>query len=273
MKIVLNNGSLKADIDSEGCFIEGVEFRENEIIKRTQDGHKTHGGCSPLFPYANRIKGGSYEWLGKSYGFKTGQDGNSIHGFAKDRQWDIMDQKEDSIQMKLDLRDESYPFDVEVTVDIEISHDGFRENARFVNRDHIPVPLSPGFHPYFVTGSNWEIFLKSRPLKSLKIDQYFPSGNYSEFYRHFYKKDSHVFDDCFRYSGNIQLKGDYFAYSIERTNSEFFMVYDGVFSDSRSVAIEPMASEVNSFQTGNGLKVLKPDEVWDFGYSVTISSL
>ncbi len=51
------------------------------------------------------------------------------------------------------------------------------------------------------------------------------------------------------------------------------MVYDGKFSDSISVAIEPMASEVNSFQTGNMLKILKPGEEWEFGYSVSISSL
>jgi aldose 1-epimerase len=273
MKITLNNESIRADIDSNGCYIEGLEFRENEIIKRTQDGHKTHGGCAPLFPYANRIKGGKYEWLGKSYEFKKDLDGNSIHGFAKDRQWDIIDQSENSVRMKMNLMDDSYPFDVDVTVVIEISNDGFRENARFFNNHNTTVPLSPGFHPYFVTGSTWEIFLKSRPLKSLKIDQYFPSGNYSEFYRHFYKKESHVYDDCFMYSGDIQLRGDYFVYDVKRTNSEFFMVYDGKFSDSISVAIEPMASEVNSFQTGNMLKILKPGEEWEFGYSVSISSL
>ncbi|MCL5888440.1 MAG: aldose 1-epimerase [Candidatus Thermoplasmatota archaeon] len=268
--IILENESLKIAIDPDGCYVESLEFRGNEMIKKTDDGHKTHGGCAPLFPYANRIKGGKYEWLGKTYKFPTGPDGNSIHGFAKDRKWEVLDKADQMATFMLNMKEEYYPFDIDATLKIGLTEYGFFEKAIFRNNGESPAPLSPGFHPYFVTGSNWEIYLDHRPLKSLKEDQYFPSGNYSEFYRHFYRKDSHIFDDCFKYSGNIKVKGDYFAYLIETTNSDFFMVYDGKFSESRSVAVEPMASAVNSFQNGLGLKSLKPSEEMEFGFSVSI---
>ncbi len=271
--ITIEHGSMMAQIDSRGCHVNRVQFKGNDVIKPTGDGHMTHGGCAPLIPYANRIEYGTYEWNGKEYNFPKDRDGNSIHGYAKELIWNVEERDTDSVTMTQNLSNESYPFDVDVQIHICVDENRFCELATFTNRGEVSAPLSPGFHPYFLTGSNWEVYLHRRPLKSLKKDKYFPSGNYSEYYRHFGKSDVHTYDDCFKYEGNIQIKGDYFTYVLETTNSGYFMVYDGKYSDGRSVAVEPMKSEVNAFRTGTGLKELLPNEVWPFGYSFTVNSL
>jgi aldose 1-epimerase len=271
--IKLKQNNMEAVVSEDGCYIVSLSCNGNEVFKVSADGHKTHGGCAPLFPFANRIKSGKYIWDNKEYELKKDSDGNAIHGFAKDVLWTIEDKNEDSVTLKTNLYCEEYPFDIDTLVSICISENRFCETARFINKAERSAPLSPGFHPYFIVGNNWEINVENRPLKVIKEDNFFPSGNFSEFYKHFYKKSSHRFDDCFKYSGNIKISGDYTRYNMDITNAKYFMVYDGQYAEQKSVAVEPMSSSINSFNTGVDLKILNPGEVWPFGFSFNIQSI
>ncbi|MGP6239157.1 aldose 1-epimerase [Cuniculiplasma sp. SKW4] len=272
MKIV--SGDLSCEINQNGGFVEWVKFRDNDIIKKTKDHHKTHGGIAPLFPYANRIEGGTYIFNGKKYTFERGKDGNSIHGYAKDVDWNIVEEDEDSVTLETSLfRDEGYPFKVKCTVHICVSGSRFCEVAHFHNQGENAAPISPGFHPYFMVGKEWNLSLERRALKSIKRDEYFPSGNYIEFFKNIKKKKAGYFDDLFKYSGLMNLYGERYSYNIETTNAKYFMIYDGEFAESTSVAIEPMSSPVNSFQTGDDLKILNTNEIWPFGFSFSVEEI
>ena len=268
----LESEDISCEVNPRGAYVEWVKFRNNEIIKTSGDGHKTHGGIAPLFPYANRIKDGSYFFEGKEYSFDKEKDGNSIHGYAKDMQWDIVENDESSVTMQTDLyRDGQYPFRVRCTIHICISGSRFCEVAHFHNYGDQPAPLSPGFHPYFAVGNEWTVSLEKRALKSIKMDEYFPSGNYLEFYRNIRKKKAGHFDDLFKYSGHIKILGEKYTYEMDTTNSKYMMIYDGEYSEGRSVAVEPMSSPVNAFKSGEDLKMLNPEEIWPFGFSFTVS--
>ena len=262
---------LSVGVSNDGSYVEYITYGENDIIKRTGDGHKTHGGIAPLFPYANRIRGGTYSFEGREYAFQRGNDGNSIHGYAKDLHWEVVEIEEDAVTLKTDLyREKEYPFRIGCTVHICVSGSRFCEVAHFHNHGDSGAPISPGFHPYFIVRNEWTVSLEKRALKSIKMDEYFPSGNYLEFYKNIRKKKAGHFDDLFRYSGLIRVLGERYSYEIETTNSRYFMIYDGEYAGGESVAVEPMSSTVNAFQSGEDLKTLNPDEIWLFGFSFTV---
>lgn len=272
MKIV--SDELSCEINSNGGFVEWIRFHDDEIIKGTNDHHKTHGGIAPLFPYANRIEGGTYIFNGKKYIFEKGKDGNSIHGYAKDMEWNVIEEDQDTVTLETDLfREEGYPFNVNCKVHICISGSRFCELSHFQNNGKDEAPVAPGFHPYFMVGKKWNLSLEKRALKSIKKDEYFPSGNYIEFFKNIKKKRTGYFDDLFKYTGSMKLYGEKYSYSIESTNAKYFMIYDGEYAENRSVAIEPMSSPVNSFQTGDDLKILNPNEVWPFGFSFAVDEI
>ena len=268
---ILENENLRMEIDPEYCFVERAFYMEKQIIKESVDGHKTHGGIAPLFPYANRIKSGKYKWEDKEFQFVTDSSGNSIHGYAKDRKWEIVAETDRIIEMKVNLYDTAYPFNIECNVEIGLKEDSFYERSLFKNKGKEKAPLSPGFHPYFMTGNSWQIEFKDKPYKVLKKDTFFPSGNYVQYYRKMWKRRNHTYDDCFKYSGDVHITGDFYEFHMKNENANFIMIYDGELSQGRSVAVEPMSSAIDSFNNMELLKVINPGETWPFGYSVSIS--
>ncbi len=269
----ISSDIMVAEIEENGAYVKSVQYNGIDIIKRSNDGHKTHGGIAPLFPYANRIENGSYTFMGRQYQFARTKEGNSIHGYAKDIKWDVEEQEEDSVTLKTDLfRENEYPFHVICTLHICISGSRFCENANFYLREG-KAPIAPGFHPYYMVDENWEINLERRALKAMKKDEYFPSGDYVEFYKNIRSKRSGYFDDLFKYEGQIVLNTSQMRYTVERINSKYFMLYNGQFAENRSVAIEPMSSPVNSFRTGDDIKVLNSGEILPFGFSFSVDEI
>lgn len=268
--ITLQNGSLRAEINSLGAHVDRLTFSGLAAIKESNDGHMTHGGIAPLIPYANRLKDGKYVWGDKTLNFPTGSDGNSIHGSGKDRPWKVIEQNAKSVNLGLSLYEPGYPFKVFAEMQFTLNATGFSHNIHFSNPGEVDAPLAPGFHPYFMTGSHWEVTFQRAPEKVIKMDKYFPSGNFVQFHRKLQKSSNHTYDDCFKYRGTVEIGGDDLDFTLTSSEANYIMVYDGEFSQNCSVAVEPMSSGINAFNTMNDIKILKPKEAWDFGYNVEI---
>jgi Galactose mutarotase and related enzymes len=268
--IELVKGSLKAELNQAGAHVDRILFSGITVIKESTDGHQTHGGVAPLIPYANRLKDGKYTWDNSTFSFPTGTDGNSIHGFGKDKIWEIVEQHSEKVKLYVSLEDRAYPFKVSAQMQFILSDTGFAHNIKFTNNGNKSAPLAPGFHPYFNTGNRWELKFQTSPEKVIKSDEFFPSGNFVQYHKRF-SKGIHSFDTCFKYMGNVEIRGDELNFLLTPSNANYIMVYDGAYSENRSVAVEPMASGINAFNTGDDLKVLKPGESWNFGYNVEIA--
>ncbi len=271
--INLSSGELKSIVDPNGFHVESVTFSDISIIKESADGEPTHGGIAPLFPYANRLRDGKYVFDEKEYSFSVGQDGNSIHGYAKDRVWEVTKQESNSVTMTLSLEDTGYPFELLAEMSVELDKDVFRQSVIFSNNGERRAPLAPGFHPYFSTGDHWELTFREAPEKVIKVDDYFPDGNFVQYRKKFWKKKNHPYDDCFRYNGPLKIRGDFLNFEMNTYNASYIMVYDGKFSQDISVAVEPMSSAINAFNSGDHLKILEPGESWRFGYDFKISMM
>ena len=51
------------------------------------------------------------------------------------------------------------------------------------------------------------------------------------------------------------------------------MLYNGRYAGNNYVAVEPMSSAINAFNTGEDLVVLKKNQSFNFGFSVGISEI
>lgn len=77
-----------------------------------------------------------------------------IHGFARQRSWEVSDEGSD--HLLLTLRDDEssravYPFHFTVELYYEIAHGRLSCRQTYTNHGDRPMPYYAGFHPYFAT--------------------------------------------------------------------------------------------------------------------------
>lgn len=111
------------------------------------------GGNPVLFPISGQLQGGQYEWNGTVYTMKN-------HGVARVLPWTVVGTESSaesaSITLSLGSNEEtlaSYPFEFELIFTYELRDGGLHIHQHYRNDSGEPMPMYPGFHPYFKTES------------------------------------------------------------------------------------------------------------------------
>lgn len=128
--------------------VEGEElfYLNEETFYDTEK--NIRGGNPILFPISGQLTGGTYEWNGKTYTMKN-------HGFARDAAWEVIDRNTDNraaLTIRLTSNEQtkqSYPFDFEVEFTYVLEKGKLTIQQEYHNRGNEPMPIYPGFHPYF----------------------------------------------------------------------------------------------------------------------------
>lgn len=108
------------------------------------------GGIPILFPISGQLANGTYEWEGKTYAM-------SNHGFARNASWEVIGQEMDnraSLTIQLtsnELTKLSYPFNFTVIYTYVLEGGKLTIKQEYNNIGESPMPIYPGFHPYFKT--------------------------------------------------------------------------------------------------------------------------
>lgn len=147
---IIENDYLKVTIEDKGAELVSVYDKENNeerIWRANPDVWNRHAPI--LFPFVGKVNNGVYRYNGKEYEMKT------QHGFARDREFELVAETENSISHCLKADEESlkiYPFDFELTVTHRFSAD----NPRMVevewevkNNGTDDMYYSIGGHPGF----------------------------------------------------------------------------------------------------------------------------
>lgn len=121
MSVIISNDFLQATINEKGA--ELTSLRANEIEYIWQADPKYWGRHAPfLFPFVGRLKDNQYTYKDKVY--SMGQ-----HGFARDKEFTVVEQKKDKVTFLLASDEETkriYPFDFILTISYEIWGEGVR---------------------------------------------------------------------------------------------------------------------------------------------------
>ncbi|MFA6470000.1 MAG: aldose 1-epimerase [Bacteroidota bacterium] len=247
-----------------------------------------------LSPFAGRVKEGRYSIGNTSYQLPLNypEEENACHGFVYDKQFTVVRSEVLNDRavcfLNYDYQGElaGYPFrySLEIIYMLGISGEFICE-TRIVNRSGSPIPVSDGWHPYFDIDEPVDDLQLSLEVDSMMElnGKNIPTGkmdSYSKFSRPETLYSQH-FDSCFHVKGSngiastriISSRNDTALTIWQETGPKkynYLVLYTPL--DRRSIAIEPMTSNVNAFNNGEGLIMLEPGEDLRLRFGITMTS-
>ena len=164
MTYTIENEYLKVSAKSQGAELTSI-FNKITGKEMLWEGNPEFWGrhAPVLFPFVGKLNNNSYTYNGKS--FAMGQ-----HGFARDMDFELVDQSENKIQFSLNSSQESkenYPFDFELILGYELAAETIIHTYEIKNSGTTDMLYSIGAHPaYNIEGefSEYELlFEKPEP--------------------------------------------------------------------------------------------------------------
>lgn len=145
----MNNSQLGVCVDSLGAELRSLRKLSSDTEYMWEGNPEYWEGTSPvLFPFVGSLKHGSYRYEGREYPM-------SKHGFAKDMEFEVLQQEENELKFLLRADEKTkvnYPFDFELEIDYRLDKEN--ENKLTVswkvrNRGSREMYFSIGGHPAF----------------------------------------------------------------------------------------------------------------------------
>lgn len=245
-----------------------------------------------LSPFAGRIQDGRYVVDNVKYDLELNflEERNACHGFVYNKVFMVVakdvseEQATCRLQYQYDGHVKGYPFSYTLEVSYSLTRrKGFVCTTKIINRSDSVIPLSDGWHHYFDLGSPVdELKLKLDVSHMIELDaRKIPTGHKTQFVDYAAPLDigDRFFDSCFRVNGtngiavtelisenrNIHLC---LWQEIGKNRFNYLVIYTP--PDRKTIAIEPMTSNVNSFNNGEGLVVLAPNEEFTASFGIQL---
>jgi len=243
----------------------------------------------PLVPWPNRIRDGRYTFAGRELQLPINESArhNAIHGLAHSASWRATERQPRSVTLAhLIEPTPGYPFRLACRVTYSLDDAGLSCVLGFENRGDQPLPVAAGHHPYFRPGDppvdRWRLHLPAQGW--LETDeQAIPTGRELDVagtdrdFRVEHELGAVVLDTA--YSSLQPGPGGLVRATLrapEGTGLKVWMgpgtthvmVYTGESIGRAGLAIEPMTCPPNAFQTGEGVRVLRPGDRWTFEWGV-----
>ncbi len=150
MNYILKNKYLKVSINSLGAELNSLQKIGESLEYIWQGDEKYWKRSSPiLFPIVGKLKDNKYIYKDKIYTMNQ-------HGFARDMEFSITNQTEESISFTLTSNEQSYkiyPFSFELTISYLLQNNSLKIEYKVTNTDLKDMYFSIGAHPAF----NWPL--------------------------------------------------------------------------------------------------------------------
>ena len=287
MNYEIKNSFIKAKIKSFGAELNSLQKCGEELEYIWQGDSKYWNRHSPiLFPIVGRLKNDSYIYKNQKYNMTQ-------HGFARDKEFEVIKNEADFIEFRLKSDEktfEIYPFSFELYLSYKLEKNSLIVSYKVINKSDEKMLFSIGAHPAF----NWSLkenekkedyFLEFENIKQTK--RYFLNDkglvyknedlkiidNKIALNEELFKNDALVFNDLNMKSVSLKnLKNDNFI----KVNFDNFP-YLGIWSKTSGapfICIEPwfgVADEKNSTQKledKKGIITLQKDKIFSCFYSI-----
>ncbi|HVL07309.1 MAG TPA: aldose 1-epimerase family protein [Acidimicrobiales bacterium] len=258
--------------------VDGVDVLDGYGVDDMADG----GRGQHLIPWPNRIADGRYSFAGADLQLALTEPGrhNASHGLVRWANWAATAQEDHRLVMELVLHPQpGYPFTLELAVEYRLGAGGLSVATTATNGGDRPCPYGAGAHPYITVGTDLvdaAVLLLPAETRLDADDRGIPTGAVAV--------EGTPFD--FREARPIGARAVDHAYTDLTGNEALLAAPDGkrrvtlwwdasyrwvmVFTGDtlapsrrrRGLAIEPMTCAPNAFVTGDGLRVLEPEESW-----------
>ncbi len=140
----VSNSIIKINVNSKGAELISLQSIDSNIEYLWQASPQFWGRHAPvLFPIVGRLKDDEYFYQNKSYQL-------SQHGFARDKEFTVIDQKSDSLQLELQADTDSlskYPFQFSLRISYYLHGSSLTTAYKVENNGDDILPFSIGGHP------------------------------------------------------------------------------------------------------------------------------
>lgn len=261
-----------------------------DIKSRERDAVFTN---AKLSPFAGRIKDGTYEFNDVKYSLPLNyaEESNACHGLVYDKKFEIVNSETQKDYAKCTLRynyngdNEGYPFEYSIDLTYKLTaENGLICLTQIKNNSDEMIPISDGWHHYFDLGLKVDdLKLNLSTCREIELDdRNTPAGalkNFDDFSLPGRIGDR-KFDSCFKLQQNgntavtklISEELDLVLNIWQETGDNkygYCLIYTP--PGRKSIAIEPMTSNVDSFNNGEGLIKLKPGEQFESMFGIYLS--
>ena len=175
MEITIQNQAIKAVIKTKGAELSLLQKEDKNYIWEINS--EFWNKTSPiLFPIVGALKNGEYFYGGNVYKL-------SRHGFARDFEFEVIENKTDGVVFSLKSNEETlkvYPFHFELQLSYILEGNKLVVKYEIINRSSEKMYYSIGAHPAFNIDGNFEdfslIFDDEKDLETYKLEQDLFSG-------------------------------------------------------------------------------------------------
>jgi aldose 1-epimerase len=240
--------------------------------------NKSHAGAI-LFPFANRVNAGKYEFHGKSYSLACNEPGrdNAIHGLIFDKTFYVDETYEGTKSARVVLSytennpPEGFPFPYKVELKYTLKEQALSLEVKVHNIGEVDFPFNLGWHPYFCVNNFNTSFLSFQSHKQVIFNENLISLGISETQiPDPYSLKDKVLDDCFvLLDKNVELYTDEYTINISgKPKSDYLQIYAP--PNEKRLAVEPMTGISDSFNHKRGIYILKPNHTMKETWSIKL---
>lgn len=264
--------------------VDGVEVLDGYRVDEMASG----GRGQLLLPWPNRIEDGKFPFAGQDLQLALTEPDrhHAIHGLVRWANWTATANDGDRVVMEHVLHPQpGYPFTLGLAVEYRLGAGGLSVETTATNLGRQPCPYGAGAHPYLTVGTE----RVDDVVLTLPASEYFVADEGG-----IPRERRLTVDSPFRFFqtmriGELELDtafggltgGEAVIASPDGRRRvrlwwddsyRWVMVFTGDTLEPgrrrRSVAIEPMTCAPNAFVSGEGLRVLEPEESWTTAWGI-----
>jgi aldose 1-epimerase len=228
-----------------------------------------------LSPWVNRVRNGNYSFEGRNYQLPINEPnlGNAIHGLLARMPFDVsLEASKATLTYHYDAEEKAYPFPFEMQLAYSFSDDNsFQLQFQAKNIGSGNMPFACGWHPYFnlTQGNLADWIIRFDSISKFHSDsQMIPLREESFDASAGVDLGKEVLDNVFRlepktkHITNLYNKQKKESLYLEQSSIDFPFLVVFAPENSNCVAIEPMSANTDAFNTGDGLRILAPNEIF-----------
>jgi aldose 1-epimerase len=287
--VVSNNTGTKAVIyPTLGASLQQFYVNEkpiiNNIIGTTEIPKLLNSSCSAvLFPFANRINKGQYNYQGASYQLECNESsrGHAMHGLVYRQSFDLLSSTihQDSASIEFEYQQDhlvtGFPFPFKTILTYTLKKDSLTLEVAIENTGTKSFPFSLGWHPYFYSTNLEESTLSMKSQQQIETDEtMIPVGIQNNNFPNPLQLNQEQFDTGFILEApEVYYKTpDYqLRMNIEQDmNKPYVQLY--IPAHRQSIAIEPMTAATDCYNNNWGTRELLPQKKYSATWQLEAST-
>jgi aldose 1-epimerase len=244
-----------------------------------------------LVPWVNRVRDGAWHFEGRDLQLAVSEPATrtAIHGLVRWCAWQPQEVTADCVRLGCRLMAQTgYPWSLDVAVEYAVGPGGLAVTMAATNLADSPAPFAAGMHPYLaVAGHLVDDVVLTVPAETRQLvdERLLPAGTAPVSWDHDFRAGRLIgslqLDDAFTdltrgEDGRAVVRAATEDAAVELWLDEAFRWVQVFTGDTlergarESLAVEPMTSPADAFNSGTDLVVIEPGRTWSGSFGIRL---